>query len=137
LDLVKNTGDVLLKGSRSVPTLAPAGQSRGSAAITIPITIAQGKYYLVACVDDLKNIAEVDESNNCRVSTAQVAVRLPDFITSFVSNPPADAWPGKKFSISDTVANQGKWGVGHAILPLTIGRIRAVPRLGIAVRTQA
>ena len=74
VDVVKDRSDVLLTGSRAIPTLAPATASSGTATVTVP-RMASGKYYLLACADDLNAVAESDERNNCVASAALVVVR--------------------------------------------------------------
>ena len=107
IDAVKGIGDVLLKGSRLVPTLLPTVPSTGNASVTIPTTIPLTSYYLLACADDGKKIAEANEANNCVAAAERVVVNSPDLVTTSVGNPPVDAWPGKSFTASDTVLNQG------------------------------
>jgi hypothetical protein len=71
---VKDRNDVLLTGTRAVPALAPGAYSTGTTTVTVP-TMAPGKFYLLACADDLGVVAEGAERNNCVASTAIVAVR--------------------------------------------------------------
>jgi hypothetical protein len=75
-DKVKGTGDILLGGSRSVPSLAAGQSSRGNnVKVSIPTTTTPGTYYLLACADDPGAVAEVDETNNCLASTSTVLVQ--------------------------------------------------------------
>jgi subtilase family serine protease len=67
--------DVLLTGSRSVPSLATGVSSGGSIAVTVPSTVAPGTYYLGACADDPGAVTESNETNNCRASTTTIKVR--------------------------------------------------------------
>jgi trimeric autotransporter adhesin len=96
-DPLKGAGDVLLAGTRAVAALAAGAASAGTRVVTVPATTPAGTYYLLACADDLLAVAESDNNNNCLVSTATV-----------LANPPAQIAPGKTFSITDTVANQGQ-----------------------------
>jgi subtilase family serine protease len=74
-DRQKGSGDTLLTGSRSVPSLAPGtGFSGSNLTVTIPSTIPVGPYYLLACADDTGLVIETDEGNNCRASASQVSV---------------------------------------------------------------
>jgi hypothetical protein len=70
---VKDKTAVLLIGSRAVPALAPATASSGTTSVTVP-KMASGRYYLLACADDLNAVAESDETNNCVASAAVVFV---------------------------------------------------------------
>jgi subtilase family serine protease len=74
VDSVRNTGDVRLTGSRTVPVLAPSATSSGSVSVTIPATTLPRTYVLLACADDTKAVAESGEANNCRASGTVVAV---------------------------------------------------------------
>jgi len=105
-DTVKGTGDILL-GSRAVPALDPGFVDAFVVltTLTVPTTVQPGAYYLIGCADDLKVVAELDESNNCRSSIGTVQVALPDLLTTAVSAPPAYAKPGDKLSVTDTVRN--------------------------------
>ncbi len=74
LDEVKDSGDVLLRGSRGVSPLAAGAWSTGTVTVTIPSSTALGTYFLLACADDRSRVAETDKTNNCRASDAQVKV---------------------------------------------------------------
>jgi hypothetical protein len=78
LDAKKNSGDALV-GARGVPSLAPTAASSGSGTATVPASTALGAYFLLACADDLKKVAEnnpakTGEKNNCRASSLKVTV---------------------------------------------------------------
>ncbi|MBJ6802736.1 S8 family serine peptidase, partial [Geomonas propionica] len=67
-------------GSRSVTVaLAPDSCASASSAITLPVTLPGGTYYLVACADYGNTVEESDETNNCRVGTSLLlpAQRIP------------------------------------------------------------
>jgi subtilase family serine protease len=72
---------------------------------------APNPYFLLACADDTSKVAESNETNNCRASTATVQVGssagAPDLVETSVSNPPGSASPGGTFSVTDSVSNQG------------------------------
>jgi subtilase family serine protease len=74
LDGAKNTGDKLLVGNRSVPMLGAKGTNGGSVSVTIPIGTAAGRYFLLACADDIAQVIESNETNNCRASIGTVAL---------------------------------------------------------------
>jgi hypothetical protein len=66
----KSGRSILLTGSRSVPSLAPAATSSGNGSVTVPSTLSSGTYFLLACSDDTKVVAETNETNNCTASAA-------------------------------------------------------------------
>jgi subtilase family serine protease len=73
-DTLRSTGDILLTGARTVPILGPSASSSASVAVTIPSTTLPGTYFLLACADDTKLVAESNDTNNCRASGTAVAV---------------------------------------------------------------
>jgi parallel beta-helix repeat protein len=112
LDGLKNSGDRLLSGYRSVPTLAPGAESTGTITVTIPGATPFGTYFLLACADDAGALAEADETNNCRPSLARIQVGRPDLVTTAVTDPPASAAPGSSVLVTDTVRNQSVFPAG-------------------------
>jgi parallel beta-helix repeat protein len=112
LDGLKNGGDRLLSGYRSVPSLAPGAESTGTITVTVPSGTPLGTYFLLACADDTGAIAEADETNNCRASVARIQVGRPDLVAAAVSDPPAAAAPGSSFLVTDTVRNQSVFPAG-------------------------
>jgi trimeric autotransporter adhesin len=68
---------------------------------------ASGTYFLLACADDTLVVPEINESNNCVASAAQVTVSGPDLVATAVSYPPTTITPGGTFSVTDTVQNIG------------------------------
>jgi glucose/arabinose dehydrogenase len=74
LDTKRNAGDTLLVGNRAVPGLDPGSSSSVPVTVTVPHGTPAGSYFLLACADDLKQIAESKEGNNCRASTGTVTV---------------------------------------------------------------
>jgi subtilase family serine protease len=107
LDMLKNSGDKLLSGTRSVPSLLPGAASPGTVTVTIPSSTAAGLYYLLACADDKAVLAESDETNNCRPSVGRIQVTVPDLVESAVSDPPVAVPVGTGFAVTDTALNQG------------------------------
>src|SRR5205823_3776886 len=105
--------DILLSGSRAVPGLQ-AGDSNGGWAVTVTVPVATplGTYHLIACADDAKAIAEVDEGNNCTATNSTVQVTLPDLVEKGVTGVPASIQRGKAFVATDTVSNAGAIGAG-------------------------
>ena len=75
-DARRGPGDKRL-ARRSVPRLGPGKTSKGSKVVTVPASTPLGKYYVLACADDTRNVGESREGNNCRASTTKVQVRAP------------------------------------------------------------
>jgi len=59
---------ILLAGPRLVPTLAAGGSSTGTATVTISPYAPAGSYYVLACADANRYVAESNENNNCEAS---------------------------------------------------------------------
>jgi photosystem II stability/assembly factor-like uncharacterized protein len=64
----RSTGSILLAGTRSILSLAPAATSSGNASVAVPSTLPNGTYFLLACSDDTKLVSETNEKNNCSAS---------------------------------------------------------------------
>src|SRR5262249_56195105 len=77
----------------------------------LPAATAPGTYFLLACSDDAKVVAEGDETNNCRASAATVTVALPDLVQQAVTNPGGPFRRGTAFTVSDTVLNNSAVGM--------------------------
>jgi len=73
-DAVRNIGDRRLTGTRAVPSLAANATSTNTVTVTIPSSTPAGTYFLLACADDLKKVAESNEKNNCIASAGTVTV---------------------------------------------------------------
>jgi subtilase family serine protease len=114
LDTVRSADDVLLVGSRAIPSLGPNGFSTVTVTVTIPSGTPAGTYFLIACADDLGAVNESNETNNCLAATRTTALTLPvaDLAVTAVSNPPATAAAGSAFAVTDTTQNVGPITVG-------------------------
>jgi hypothetical protein len=75
LDAVRDSGDVLMTGSRWLSSIAVGEVSRGTVTIAVPSTTPLGTYRLLACADDLLAVKESNEANNCVASATAVVVR--------------------------------------------------------------
>jgi hypothetical protein len=73
-DAVRDPLDWPLTGNRLVPALAAGAQSVGTTTVTIPDRVPPATYFLLACADDTRLVAEGAEGNNCRASTTQIRV---------------------------------------------------------------
>ena len=62
----------LLMGNLRVKSLGPGASAVGTATVIIPTTVQAGSYFLLACADDSRRVAESDETNNCRASAISV-----------------------------------------------------------------
>ena len=114
LDTVRDASDILLGGSRAIPALAPNAFSTDTVTVTILTGTPAGRYFLLACADDLGAVNESNETNNCRASvgTLQVSLPIADLAVTAVSDPPAAAAPGASFVLTDTTQNVGPTVVG-------------------------
>jgi hypothetical protein len=108
LDAAKGPGDTLLVGSRSTPALEPQESNTATTKLTVPNATALDAYFLLACADAANKVPEGDEANNCIATPgAVVTVARPDLVATGLSSPPASQKRGTKFSVSETVRNQG------------------------------
>jgi hypothetical protein len=56
-------------GSQSLSALAAKGRASESVDLTVPATVKQGSYHLIACANGTHSIEESNTANNCRAST--------------------------------------------------------------------
>ncbi len=108
LDALKDGSDLLLSGSRSVPSLAAGADSSGSKTLTVPAGTPVGTYRVLACADGASKVKEANEANNCVASTGTMLVARPDLTTTQLTGLPATIRLGQKMTLSDTVTNQGQ-----------------------------
>jgi hypothetical protein len=73
-DNSKSRKDILL-ASYSVSALDVAASSSGNTTVTIPANTSRGIYYTIACADNLKQVAESNEKNNCRASGKMIKIK--------------------------------------------------------------
>ena len=64
-DEVWDAGDRALGGGIQVPELAAGGHFESTSEIRVPHDMLPGDYHLIACADDLHQVEESDETNNC------------------------------------------------------------------------
>jgi subtilase family serine protease len=74
IDSTWTAADLLLQGTRSVPGLAAAASSTGTASVTVPAGTAAGLYYFFACADDPSGMTESNETNNCTAAATRLQV---------------------------------------------------------------
>jgi subtilisin family serine protease len=102
----KGTNARLLGGSRTIPALAAGATSSGTVTVTVPLDMAVGSFYLLACADDTNLVLETNETNNCAASPTKLQVG-PDLIESAVSSSAMLIGAGSSFQVSDMTTNQG------------------------------
>ncbi|HET7481443.1 MAG TPA: CARDB domain-containing protein [Actinomycetota bacterium] len=76
-----SSDDLKLRATRSVSSLGAGKSSGGTTRVTVPDTTTPGAYYVVACADGKKKIAESNERNNCTATSATTDITPPP--TSF------------------------------------------------------
>jgi len=74
LDGLKNGGDRLLTGFRTVAGLAAGLSSPATISVTIPTATPAGDYFVLVCADDTFLVMESNETNNCRASGTKLKV---------------------------------------------------------------
>ena len=92
--------------TRSVSNLTPGQSSSDSTSVTIPTSVSEGSYYLVAKADSTGAVTEADETNNTLAATTAISIAgvLPDLTVSSVSGP-SSAAHGTPFDVTVSVAN--------------------------------
>jgi hypothetical protein len=78
IDNVKSEDDIFLSGNRTISFLGIGISSDENGVkpvkVTIPTNTPHGRYYVIACADNMNEIAESDETNNCKVSRNKIRV---------------------------------------------------------------
>ena len=124
VDTKKSANDLLLAGTRAIPTLAAQASSMGTVTVTIPPTAAPGMYHLLACSDDLKKVPESNEKNNCTASATRVSIATGNedvsiidfaFMPSTLTVPVGSdvKWKNNGASFHTTTSNGGLWNSGN------------------------
>lgn len=72
-DRKKDASDVIL-GGRGLFGLATGESSSGGLNAHVPVDIASGTYFVIACADDSNNVAEANENNNCAHSATRIVI---------------------------------------------------------------
>ena len=97
-----DSGDTLL-GSRAVAALAPGVSDTGTVALTLPLGLTAGTYYLFAKADGDDAVVENDEGNNLWGTTITIG---SDLVVMSLTVP-TDAGAGLAVTFTDTTKNQG------------------------------
>jgi trimeric autotransporter adhesin len=66
-----------IAGTVPAPAVAHGTKEPATATVTIPSSTPAGTYFVQACVDWLKEVAESSEANNCGTSVATLQVTTP------------------------------------------------------------
>ncbi len=103
----ENSG--MLLGSRSVGALPSKTSSQGTTSVTIPAGTAPGSYYIIAVADSGGVVAETNETNNVKASSA---VKIGPDLTMAVVNVPSTAGAGAAISVTDITTNSGGGDAG-------------------------
>lgn len=97
-----------LKGVQNVPALGIADAGGPAVTVSIYSDTLPDTYLLQGCADGAGTVSESNEINNCRATVGIITVSdVPDLAVTALSNPPASVPQGQKFSVTDTVENQG------------------------------
>jgi subtilase family serine protease len=99
--------DLVIITNRVVAALGAGASSAGTTGLLIPSTTPPGVYFVCAMADSLAQVAEADETNNTRCSSAQVTVPLPDLIISALSTATTTANAGGVAMVTNAIKNQG------------------------------
>jgi subtilase family serine protease len=101
-DFTLDAADVLLQG-RNVPALAGGASSSGTTAATIPASLADGAYFLIAKADGPGLIVESNETNNTRI----VFLRIGADLAVTAATAPARVAAGASIDVAETTQNIG------------------------------
>lgn len=90
-DKKRGKSDVLL-GTRKVGALKKREKNRGSLSLRVPAQTKARGWFVVACADATRKVAEVKEGNNCKATGKPITVRPPGDKPP-VGQPPIDQLP--------------------------------------------
>ena len=102
-DTSLSADDLLLTGSRSIPSLAGGASTSGTTTVMIPSTAPDGTLYIIGKADADDEVDELQETNNTRSRPVQIGA---DLVVSTVTSVSA-VGAGETVAVSDTVANVG------------------------------
>ncbi|MCA8980016.1 MAG: hypothetical protein H6831_16720 [Planctomycetes bacterium] len=105
------TTDVLL-GSRVVDGLATGGSSEVQSEYALPVGVSAGSWYVGVIVDDLRELAELQEGDNSLLSPTLIDVTAapdphPDLVVETISTPAQRVLSGGSLQVLSTVRNEG------------------------------
>ncbi len=98
--------NLTLLATRHVMNLVPGASSPASNTVTIPTSVTEGTYYLVAIADINGTVIEQDESNNSKAAASTIAITAnqPDLAVTSLSGP-ASITRDVPFNVTTTVSN--------------------------------
>lgn len=73
-DASKGASDTRFAAEQAVQALRPKKIATSTTELAIPASAPFGKFYLLACADDLGQVREKRESNNCRAAATKITV---------------------------------------------------------------
>jgi hypothetical protein len=106
-----------LKGVQIVPGIPANGTSAVPISLQVFEDTVPGSYFLEACADDLNQVLELDDDNNCRITTGQVVIQaVPNLAVTDLDDPPAELLQNQPFDVKDTVQNTGPVTAGETMV---------------------
>jgi len=133
------TADTYLK-QNSVTYLTPGTSVTRQTTVTIPAGISAGTYYLGAIADGTNTVAESNEGNNARASSAQLTIAASspsppsppppppyaaDLVVSSITGP-MNAAPGAAITVNCTVSNQGNGASGSSYVKIYLSPDKSI-----------
>lgn len=103
---IADLNNLILLDTRHVLNLAPGQSSPAADTVTIPGTVAEGTYYLVAVADSNGAVMEEDETNNAMAASQTIAITgtQPDLAITALSGP-SNITRDVPFNVITTVSN--------------------------------
>jgi hypothetical protein len=98
--------NLTLLDTRHVLNLIPGASSPASDTVTIPASVTEGTYYLVAIADINGTVMEQDESNNSKATASTIAITAsqPDLAVTALSGP-SSITRDVPFNVTTTISN--------------------------------
>jgi subtilase family serine protease len=119
---IDGSGKIDLKGKPILPAIDPGRSFTEKDTVTVRLETVPGNYYLQACADSKKALAEKNENNNCITSAKSILVTLrPDLVvTSVALKDSQDIRVGLNgvISVEVVVQNLGEGPAGESALRL-------------------
>jgi subtilase family serine protease len=116
------SGKIDLKGKPILPAIDPGNSFTEKDTVTVRLETVPGAYFLQACADSKKVLAEKNENNNCITSAKSILVtERPDLVITSVAlkDPQPVTVPlGGVISVEVVIQNQGPGPAGKSALRL-------------------
>lgn len=81
--------DVHLRPGRKIRKLGSGGEAAGMRTVGIPMAAPAGRYFLLACADGHRQVAESSESDNCATAPGKVQVISPGAVEPHLNLTPS------------------------------------------------